>query len=473
MNRYRPIRFGRIAVQFAMAAIITAALVVGVPCLFSKIQIIPAIAACASIWLILWTVATVVFGRIYCSTTCPTGALIDLFRFIFRRRGSHYSFRQPSDRLRLSILIIVIVCSLFGVTAVVALLDPFSAFARIVTSSARPLVIGISGLLAAAATLAVIIAVSARNGRLICNTICPVGTILGNISRISLYHADINTDLCVNCRRCVNVCPSQCINLDDHVVDPSRCVVCFECMDACPNSAITYRRGRHQLSIPLMQRAVGNAGISAAGGRADASSVKPIDRRTFILTGAITAAAMAETAIARKNSGFVAGAVQLLPLNYVTPPGASSREDFLRRCTACGSCIAACPTTVLTASVKQYGIRHSLSPVMDFSRAYCDIDCVRCTEICPTKALKPLTPAEKRVTPIGRARISPSNCRLYVNGKGCGVCARACPKRAISIVRDADGRRVPQVESELCIGCGKCSYACPSHPYSAIVIEGL
>ena len=473
MNRYRPIRYGRIVVQAVAVALITIAIATGVPCLLSKMQIIPAIAACATVWLIVWLVTTVIFGRIYCSTVCPTGALIDLFSFVLRSRKSHFSYCPPSGRLRLSVLVIAVLCTLFGVTAIIALLDPYSAFARIVAASLRPLSIGLTGLFTAAATLALIIIVSRRRGRLLCNTICPVGTVLGNISRISFYHADINTDLCVNCGRCADVCSSQCINLTDHIVDLSRCVVCFDCMDVCPNSAITYRRGRHQLSIPLMQRVIGRAGVSAAGPRPEASNIKPLDRRTFIMTGVVTAAAAPQAAVPPDRPGVVAGAVPLVPLNHVTPPGISSREDFLRRCTACGACVAACPTGVLTMSAKQYGIRHSLIPVMDFERAYCDISCVRCTEVCPTKALKPLTPAEKRVTPVGRARISASNCRLYVNGTPCGVCVRSCPKRAISIVTGADGRRSPQVVPELCIGCGQCSYACPSQPYSAIVIEGL
>lgn len=474
LNRYRAIRYGRIAVQLLAVAAITAALVLGVPCLLSRMQIIPAIASCATLWLVVWGVATLVLGRIYCSTICPCGASIDFFTKILRRRRFHFSYAPPSNRLRYSILVIVVSCSLLGFTVMLALLDPYSAFARIVNACFRPLAVGVAGLIVAALTLGLIMFFSARRGRIICNTVCPVGTLLGTISRVSLYHPDINTDLCINCRKCVDVCSSQCINLTDHVVDASRCVVCFHCMDVCPNAAITYRRGRHQLSIPLMQRTVSSgAGVSAATpSKSDSPLMTPIDRRKFIITGTL-AASSAIAVVARSKPSYVKGAVPLVPLNYVTPPGTSSREDFLRRCTACGACVSACPTEVITPSTKQFGVRHALTPVMAFDKAYCSFDCVRCSEVCPTKALRPLTPGEKHLTAIGRARICADNCRLYVNGTHCGICAKVCPKRAISIITDSQGRRFPQLEPELCIGCGRCSYACPSKPYRAIVIEGL
>lgn len=475
MNRYRPIRYGRMTVQILVTAAITAALILGVPCLLSRVQIIPAIAACSTLWLIIWSVATLVFGRVYCSMFCPCGFTIDFFTKIFRRRKSRFSYAPPSNRLRYFILVMVVLCALFGLSAVVALLDPYSAFARMVVACVRPLAVGAAGLIVATLTAGLIIFFSARRGRIICNTVCPVGTLLGSLSRLSLYHPDINTDLCINCGKCSDVCPSQCINLTDHVVDASRCVVCFDCMDICPNSAITYRRGRHQLSIPLMQRAVsGRAGVSATtSAEPESPSMTPIDRRKFIITGALAVSASSASLIARVNPSYVAGATPLVPLNHVTPPGATSREDFLRRCTGCGTCVAACPTEVITPSTKQFGVRHALTPVMDFDRAYCSFDCVRCSEVCPTKALKPLTPNEKHHVAIGRARISADNCRLYVNGTHCGICAKVCPKRAISIVRDKDGRKFPRLQPELCIGCGRCSYACPSQPYRAIVIEGL
>lgn len=474
MKPYRLIRWGRIAVQTCVTVVIAAAVAVGAPCVLSRLQLIPAIAACATVWLAAWVVLTLLFGRIYCSTVCPTGALMALFSKILRKPRSHFSYAAPSSKLRLAMFLTVLLCALFGVSAVVSLFDPYSAFARMVLACARPAVVGISGFVVAGVTLAAIMICCARRGRIICNTVCPVGTVLGTISRISFFHTDINTDLCVNCGRCRDVCSAQCIDLNDHVVDQSRCIVCFDCLDVCPADAITFRRGRHQLSIPMMQRVVDRAGVSATSRyEKRETGVTPIDRRSFLIAaGAAIGAGVTATAAGQRSS-YVKGAVKLIPLNYVTPPGASSREDFLRRCTACGACIATCPESAIVQSTNQFGVRHALTPVMNFPESYCSFECVRCTEVCPTKALSRLTLDEKRRTAIGRARICATNCRLYVNGIHCSICAKVCPKRAISIVRDNDGRRVPVVEPELCIGCGLCSNACPSKPYKAIVIEGL
>ena len=79
------------------------------------------------------------------------------------------------------------------------------------------------------------------------------------MSRFSILQMDIDTDLCINCRKCEDVCKGQCIDLTDHVVDGSRCVNCFDCVDICPNRAIRYTTRRHRLSTPLMQRVSGLA----------------------------------------------------------------------------------------------------------------------------------------------------------------------------------------------------------------------
>ena len=110
---------------------------------------------------------------------------------------------------------------------------------------------------------------------------------------------------------------------------------------------------------------------------------------------------------------------------------------------------------------------------MDFDKAFCKFNCVKCTEVCPTKALSALTPVEKHSTKIGLARICATNCILYVNHVQCGSCAKVCPKRAISIRLDRNGHRLPHVEPELCIGCGMCANVCPAQPNKAIVIEGI
>lgn len=474
MNPYRYIRRGRIAIQAIIAIAITAAIATGSPAVFSRMQLIPAIAACSIGWLLIWLLLTLTFGRIYCSLACPCGAMMALINTLLPPKSRRYRYKVPATRMRISILVIVVICACMGISLIVSLLDPYSAYSRMVTAVIRPTFIGTAGLVTAIATLALIVIFSARRGRDICTSVCPVGTSLGLLSKASLMHADINTDLCVNCRKCESVCAASCIDLTSHTVDYSRCVVCFHCMEVCSNGAITFRRGRHHLTMPMLQRIPDASGVSAMTQADCTTPSTQTGRRSFIVAAMATAAAATGLQAKPKSKpSLVKGATPLRPLNYVTPPGSRSREEFLSKCTGCNACTAACPTHVITSSSGQLGLRHALMPVLDFDRAYCSFDCKACTDVCPSGALNPLELNEKRATPIGRAKIVCTNCRLYVNGTHCGICARVCPKRAISIMPTTDGRRAPVLTPELCIGCGRCSNACPSKPYKAIVIEGL
>ena len=98
-----------------------------------------------------------------------------------------------------------------------------------------------------------VVLVSWRRGRLLCNTVCPVGTVLGVGAKRSYFHIEIDPDRCINCGECERVCKAQCIKLPEKTVDTSRCVVCFDCTTVCPNQAINYKSGRYHLDMPMLQ----------------------------------------------------------------------------------------------------------------------------------------------------------------------------------------------------------------------------
>lgn len=233
-----------------------------------RIQIAPLTMATSLSLVAIWMVASFIFGRFYCSSVCPLGTVQDFFSHLRRggrrnrRRPFHYA--PPRPAVRYAFLASTAATVVLGTGAVASLLDPYSEYARMASDLLRPLWLAASGqevvmssaisTCIAAVTFLVISMMSFFSGRSYCNTVCPIGTVLGLCSRYSLYHFDIDTDICTNCRKCEHVCKSQCINLDDHVVDGSRCVVCFNCVAECPENAIRYTTRNKRLSIPMMQQ---------------------------------------------------------------------------------------------------------------------------------------------------------------------------------------------------------------------------
>ena len=101
---------------------------------------------------------------------------------------------------------------------------------------------------------------------------------------------------------------------------------------------------------------------------------------------------------------------------------------------------------------------------------------MRCSNVCPTGAIVPLTAADKSAVQIGHAVVVRENCVVLTDGVSCGNCARHCPAGAILMVPSdpsrKDSPRVPAVDTERCIGCGACENLCPARPFSAIYVEG-
>lgn len=481
MKKYHGIRLARVAVATCVWVAITACVAAGARCWLSRMQLLPAVMAGSALWMLLWVAATLLLGRIYCSTVCPAGALMDVvarLRMAVTRRRLPYHYASPSMQGRYLWVMVTAVCMAVGFSLVPSLLDPYSVYARIV-AAARSLValpagraagVGLLSGVVAVASLGVIASVAWRRGRTLCNTVCPVGGALGLLSRVALYHTEVNRPLCTGCLRCVDACKGHCINPADMSVDASRCVVCFDCMDACPTGAITYRRTRHRIVDPLMQPAKPAGATTAMDAPAAGEPVR-LDRRKFLAMGIVAAAAAATGRAGEAEKAWEPE--PMVPLNYPLPPGVHSRHSFLRRCTACGACTAACPTGVLKPSMRQLGLQHALQPVMDYGTVACLTDCTACTRVCPSGALVPLTPPEKRRFVIGRVRIRLQNCISYGHGRHCGRCARVCPTRAIDMTRFSDGRVGPMARMDACTGCGMCVKACPSQPFKALVVEGM
>lgn len=310
MKRYLPLRRTRIVVSVLTALSFTL-LWVGYGEVWAKIfgwsnrmQFVAVGAVAVPVTtLVFWFVVTSVFGRVYCSGICPMGTCFDAVGRLGRQQrrlsGGVYSYRYSKPLTRWRYVSLAMVCVLLsgGVVSLPLLIEPANMYASFMSNVVHPLwgygnnaaarlgvatgswtvnyvSVAVGGMFAVALSFLTLFAACIPAwlyGRSYCNTVCPVGTLLGFVSRQSLWRIDIDTDLCVNCGRCSDVCKASCIDLCDHVVDGSRCVNCFNCLTVCPNDAIHYRRWRKQLSIPMLQRIPGQktgmaapAGMSAA-----------------------------------------------------------------------------------------------------------------------------------------------------------------------------------------------------------------
>ncbi|WP_422486492.1 4Fe-4S binding protein [Gudongella sp. DL1XJH-153] len=72
--------------------------------------------------------------------------------------------------------------------------------------------------------------------------LCPYGSILSKSSKNSKHGMKVDSDLCINCGKCVKVCPALAIEKDSisHFINKNDCLVCMKCSDICTPNAITY-----------------------------------------------------------------------------------------------------------------------------------------------------------------------------------------------------------------------------------------
>lgn len=427
-------------------------------------------------------ILTLLTGRTYCSFLCPLGIGQDIFSRIggrIKKKFRRYGFKKPFIVVRYSLLVATIIVSLIWGIYLLTLLDPYSVFGRFMTYFGKPAVIvinnffagilgkfdvyylshvHISGFKMLAYSIPVIFfllvgALSLTKGRLYCNMICPVGTLLGLVSKVSILRIKFDETKCTRCGRCSVGCKSSCIDFLKHKIDLSRCVNCFNCINTCQDKALYY----------------GIIGLKKKCVEPDPSRRKFVTGSLLILFGIHQSVrAQDRTAPIPKKASTVREN-RTLP---VCPPGGVSIADFNGDCTACSLCISACPNGVLVPALLQYGVKGMMQPVMDYHKSFCTYNCTRCTEICPTNALHPLALEAKKLTQLGKTNFIKDNCIVKTEKTACGACSEACPTKAVYMIPYEGNLVIPETNTEICIGCGHCEFACPTTPYKAIFVDG-
>ena len=523
----------------------------------ADIQFLPALLALNVGVVLGLVVLTLVVGRVYCSVICPLGILQDIASFFAGKvHKNRFAYKAPKPWLRWGSLGVFALLMVLGVHAVALLVAPYSAFGRMAANLFAPLyrlgnnaaaylaerldsyafysvdvwIKSIPSFVIAMVSFVAIVVLAWRGGRMWCNTICPVGTILGFLSRFAWFRPSIDTEKCVGCRMCEKQCKASCIHAKTHTIDASRCVACMNCIGACHKGAIAWT---HPKKNKITQNAAGqtdqnadiqtdqnadiqtnqnadiqtnqnadvqtnqNADIQTnqnadvqtnqnadvqtdqnADIQTDQNAASPM-RRGFLLA----LSSMAVTSVAAAQDKLTDGGLKpLIPRQApsrgtpLKPAGSLSLRNFSTRCTGCQLCVSSCPNGVLRPSSS---LATLMQPEMSFERGFCRPECTRCSEVCPAGAIIPVTREEKSSIQIGHAVWIREQCIPVTKGRSCGNCARHCPTGAIQMVplaqNDDSSRKAPKIpiiDTERCIGCGKCEFVCPARPVSAIVIEG-
>lgn len=272
----------------------------------AKVQFIPAVLAVNLVPVLFVVLLTALFGRLYCSVICPLGVMQDgiarIGKKAKKKKKRPYSYSKPKTWLRYTFLVIFLGAAIAHVGSIAAFLDPYAIYGRIANTLLLPIwqagnnllallaermdsytfyqtevwIKSLPTLLVAVVSLLVVGVLSFRNGRTYCNTICPVGTMLGRISRYALYRIQINNS-CNGCMRCASNCKSACINIKEKSVDHSRCVACFNCLSKCKRGSIQYKWSLGKAGDLASLIPVANSGLTTHSTMQDSngSAVKP------------------------------------------------------------------------------------------------------------------------------------------------------------------------------------------------------
>jgi polyferredoxin/formate hydrogenlyase subunit 6/NADH:ubiquinone oxidoreductase subunit I len=429
-------------------------------------------------------VLTLLIGRVWCGWICPLGSLLEWVSFRKARKRS--SSISPRWRLvKYFLLATSLVAALFGSLTLLAL-DPIAIFTRTLTTAILPALFfainaietalyrlniltpaldSFEGLvrgtvlpveqpafaqsLAIAALFGGILALNLLAHRFWCRYLCPLGALLGWLSKIAIFRPLIGS-ACTACTRCAIVCKPGAVDTtpENFHIMPSECTLCLDCMANCKPGDIRIR-----------------------------FRLRPAPKQAFDLSRRQALGALATGTAGVLLLGTDLRLQQDNPWR-IRPPGVVDEDSFLSTCLRCSQCMKICPTTALQPALTEAGLAGLWTPLVVPRVGYCDYGCTACGQVCPSGAIPLLSLEEKRQAVIGKASIDHDRCLPWASGLPCIVCEEMCPTPQKSIrleeaqVFDAYGQpsivQRPSVLREVCIGCGICEHNCPLEGSAAI-----
>jgi polyferredoxin/Fe-S-cluster-containing hydrogenase component 2 len=447
-------------------------------------------------WGLLIVGLTFLFGRVFCNWICPFGTLHQFVGWLFNTQSTAQRIEQNRyhdlQYLKYALLIVFVILAALGALQI-GLLDPIVIMYRAFTAVIAPasdgaldratqagLASNVTDTLKFAPSVAsrifvgsfwiglfflLFVALNLWKPRFFCRFLCPLGALLGSLSRYSLFRINRIVDRCTDC----NLCLTRCEGAADpqSQVRVAECFSCMNCIDDCPEDALVFS---------LLNQ--------------DKQQVKPapdVSKRRLLFAGL---AGLAAFPMLRSNGK---SADDNFSPQMIRPPGSVAEPEFLTKCIKCDQCINACPTNVLQpAGLTEGGIEALWTPVLNFRIAHCQLKCTLCSEVCPTGAIRRISVAEKLgigeyadqgPIRLGTAFFDRGRCLPWANDIPCVVCEEVCPTSPKAIqtideeVMDAYGNRVvlnkPFMVPELCIGCGICETECPVQDQPAVYVTAV
>jgi NosR/NirI family nitrous oxide reductase transcriptional regulator len=287
-------------------------------------------------------VFSLLFGRVFCASVCPLGALQDLF--VLKPIRVNSALSSILGLLPHLYLGAAILFAATGAGFVICQFDPFVGFFRL--SASMGMVLWGAGILALGLFIA----------RPYCRYLCPLGVVLGYTSMLSRRHVTITPDTCINCRLCENACPFGAIRMPT-ITQPKEprarsvkrvlvygallpvWIFCGACGGYLAGDALSLVHHR----VRLAEQALWEESAAAGGAT--------LESRTF-RAGNVPLSALVNEAKNSKQKMKTGGALLGVYLGLVIGLGLvrhslqRRRNDYAldpQTCMSCGRCFDACP----------------------------------------------------------------------------------------------------------------------------------